>query len=361
MRTLLVTGGAGFIGSNFVRLALADPDVAVVVVDNLTYAGHLENLADFEADPRFRFVRADIADADAVGKLLAEVRPQAILNFAAETHVDRSIDSPRPFISSNIQGTFELLEAARLYLKGGAGTNDFRFLHVSTDEVFGSLGTSGRFEETTPYAPRSPYAASKAAADHLARAYYYTYDLPILVTNCSNNYGPWQLPEKLIPLVILKALGGENLPIYGDGSNVRDWIFVEDHCRGLLRVLERGEPGETFNLGANCEQTNLQIVTAICSILESRRPSRSNAAMVERGLDSYIELLTFVDDRPGHDRRYAIDATKAREELGWQASTDLQGGLEATIDWYLDNQAWCEAVQAEGLDGRRLGLLAPQP
>ena len=356
-----MTGGAGFIGSNFVRLALADPDVSIVVVDNLTYAGRLENLADLEGHPRFRFVRADIADGSAVQTLFAETRPQAVLNFAAETHVDRSIDGPRPFISSNIQGAFELLEAARLTLKGGASAADFRFLHVSTDEVFGSLGTSGRFAESTPYAPRSPYAASKAAADHLARAYYYTYDLPILVTNCSNNYGPWQLPEKLVPLIILKALAGKDLPIYGDGANVRDWIFVEDHCRGLLEVLENGEPGESYNLGANCEQTNLEVVTAICAILESRRPAGDNPAMVERGLDSYADLLTFVDDRPGHDRRYAIDATKAREQLGWQASTDFQGGLEATVEWYIENQAWCEAVRAEGLDGRRLGLLASQP
>lgn len=355
-RTILVTGGAGFIGSNFVRLALEQAETSVVVVDSLTYAGRLENLADVENDPRFRFVRADIADGPAMKALFEEVTPQAVLNFAAESHVDRSIDGPRPFIHSNIQGTFELLEAARLHTRSDGLETPFRFLHVSTDEVFGSLGSEGRFTETTPYAPRSPYSASKAAADHLVRAYHHTFALPTLVTNCSNNYGPWQLPEKLIPVIILKAVAGEDLPIYGDGSNVRDWIFVKDHCRGLLQVLDEGTPGESYNLGGDAERTNLEVVQTICSILERRLPAAGNTALAARGLDAYADLLTFVDDRPGHDQRYAIDSSKITRELGWRADTDFAKGLESTIDWYLANEAWRLAVAAEGVDGRRLGL-----
>ena len=346
MRTLLVTGGAGFIGTNFVRLGLRDPDCSIVVVDNLTYAGRRENLADLEGDKRYRFVRSDIRDAGAMRSLFAETKPQALVNFAAESHVDRSIEGPRPFVETNVNGTFELLEAARHYVDEGDGVaegdgvGDFRFLHVSTDEVFGSLGPTGRFEESSRYDPRSPYAASKAAADHLVRAYHHTYGLATLITNCSNNYGPYQLPEKLIPVLILKALAGADLPIYGDGSNVRDWIHVEDHCRGILRVLEAGTAGESYNIGADSERTNLQIVEAICAALEERRPARSNSSLADRGKGAYFDLVTFVEDRPGHDRRYAIDASKVRTELDWRPARDFETALRSTIDWYLNLIPW---------------------
>jgi dTDP-glucose 4,6-dehydratase len=361
METLLVTGGAGFIGCNFVRLALAETGARVVVLDKLTYAGSLENLADVLGHPRFVFVQGDIADRVEVRRLFAEHRPTAVVNFAAESHVDRSIDDASAFIQTNIAGAFELLEAARRLLAGlsDAERSAFRFLHVSTDEVYGSLGPTGLFTEETAYAPNSPYAASKASADHLVRAYHETYGLPALITNCSNNYGPYQFPEKLIPLMVLNAAEGKPLPIYGDGGNVRDWIYVEDHCRGVLAALQRGRPGEKYNLGGRSERTNLQVVDGICAVLERERPALTNAALAARGVSSYRDLRQFVADRPGHDRRYAIDDSKARRELGWEPRHDFESGLAATVRWYLANVAWCAAVQSGRYDRERLGL--PQP
>ncbi|HEV7669834.1 MAG TPA: dTDP-glucose 4,6-dehydratase [Thermoanaerobaculia bacterium] len=357
MRTLFVTGGAGFIGANFVRLALAETADRIVVFDKLTYAGRPENLADFAGDPRYAFVLGDIADREAVRRAFAEHRPSAVLNFAAESHVDRSIEDPSAFVRTNVAGCFELLDAARFFLRelSPAEREAFRFLHVSTDEVYGSLGPSGAFSETTPYAPNSPYAASKAGADHLVRAYHETFGLPTLLTNCSNNYGPYQFPEKLIPLMILNALEGKPLPIYGDGSNVRDWLYVEDHCRGLLTVLEKGTPGEKYNLGGRSERTNLQIVDALCAALEAERPAAENPALLERGIGSYLDLKTFVADRPGHDRRYAIDETKIRTELGWQPQHDFEAGLLSTVRWYLAHRDWCAAIQSS-YGRERLGL-----
>ncbi len=361
MRTLFVTGGAGFIGSNFVRLALAETaDRSVnrlVVFDKLTYAGRVENLAGLKDDPRYIFVLGDIADREAVRSAFAEHRPTAVLNFAAESHVDRSIEDPSAFVRTNVAGCFELLDAARLFLRElNPGEREaFRFLHISTDEVYGSLGATGAFSETTPYAPNSPYAASKAGADHLVRAYHETFGLPTLLTNCSNNYGPYQFPEKLIPLMILNALEGKPLPIYGDGSNVRDWLYVEDHCRGLLTVLEKGAPGGKYNLGGRSERTNLQIVDALCAALEAEHPAAANPSLTARGIGSYLDLKTFVADRPGHDRRYAIDETKIRTELGWQPQHDFETGLAATVRWYLNHRDWCTAIQSS-YGRERLGL-----
>jgi dTDP-glucose 4,6-dehydratase len=360
MRTLLVTGGAGFIGCNFVRLVLSEDFwERVVVLDKLTYAGSLENLSDVLTDPRLVFAEGDIADRVEVRRLFAEHRPSAIVNFAAESHVDRSIEDASAFIETNIVGAFELLEAARRHVADldGPARERFRFLHVSTDEVYGSLGPTGAFSETTPYAPNSPYAASKAGADHLVRACHETYGLPTLITNCSNNYGPYQFPEKLIPLMTLNALEGRPLPIYGDGGNVRDWIFVEDHCRGVLTALRQGRPGEKYNLGGRSERTNLQIVDTLCDILESERPAAENLALREKGIASYRDLKTFVADRPGHDRRYAIDDTKARTELGWAPRHEFESGLRATVRWYLQNRSWCEAVQSGKYGRERLGLV----
>jgi dTDP-glucose 4,6-dehydratase len=358
MRTWIVTGGAGFIGCNFVRLALAESDVRVVVFDKLTYAGRLENLADLLDHPQVRFVQGDVADRAAVRRVFAEERPAAVLNFAAESHVDRSIDDPGAFVETNLVGTYELLEAARQHVAALPAEEraGFRFLHVSTDEVYGTLGTTGAFSETTPYAPNSPYAASKAGADHLVRAWHETYGLPVLLTNCSNNYGPHQFPEKLIPLMVLNALEGKPLPIYGDGGNVRDWLYVEDHCRGLLAVLDKGRPGEKYNLGGRSEKTNLEIVDLLCDALERERPAAANPALAARGVGSYRELKTFVPDRPGHDRRYAIDDAKVRRELGWAPRHDLAAGLAETVRWYLGNRGWCEAVQSD-YRRERLGLL----
>lgn len=357
-QTILVTGGAGFIGCNFVRLALAETDARVLVLDKLTYAGSLENLAGVMDNPRLTFLQGDIADRLAVRQLFAEHGPTAVVNFAAESHVDRSIDDASVFIQTNIAGTFELLEASRHHLAGlpRDARSAFRFLHVSTDEVYGSLGATGAFTETTAYAPNSPYAASKAGADHLVRAYHETYGLPVLLTNCSNNYGPYQYPEKLIPLMVLNAVEGRPLPIYGDGGNVRDWIYVEDHCRGVLEVLHRGRPGGKYNLGGRSERTNLEIVDAICDALESERPAALNPALAARGISSYRDLESFVRDRPGHDRRYAIDDGKIRRELSWAPRHDLASGLRATVRWYLDNRAWCEAV-AGTYDRERLGVI----
>jgi dTDP-glucose 4,6-dehydratase len=345
--TFLITGGAGFIGSNLVRHALARTADRIVVVDKLTYAGSLLNLQEPLEGSRVVFIRADIGDADAMKRVFEEFAPAVVFNLAAETHVDRSIDSAQPFIATNIVGTFVLLEAARAYVQRlpTAARERFRFLHVSTDEVFGTLGPSGLFAEDTPYAPNSPYAASKASADHLVRAFGHTYGLPVLTTNCSNNYGPYQFPEKLIPLMILNALDGRPLPIYGDGGNVRDWLHVEDHCAGLLLVAERGRVGETYNIGGGNERTNLEIVDLICDAVDELRP----------GSDSR-RLKTFVPDRPGHDRRYAIDASKIARELGWQPARSFAEALRATARWYLDHRDWCEGVQAGRYDRERLGL-----
>ncbi len=357
---VLVTGGAGFIGSNFVRLLLAETAASVLVVDKLTYAGNLASLADVTADPRYAFLQADIADGAAMRQIFREHRPRAVVNFAAESHVDRSIDAPGDFVRTNVVGTFELLEAARGLASelSPAERQAFRFLHISTDEVYGSLGPTGAFCETTAYAPNSPYSASKAGADHLVRAYGETYGLPVLLTNCSNNYGPYQYPEKLIPLMILNAADGRDLPIYGDGGNVRDWLYVEDHCRGILDVLAQGRPGEKYNLGGGAERSNLEIVDTLCDLLEAARPAITNPALQARGLTSYRELKKFVADRPGHDRRYAIDATKVQRELGWQPRHDLASGLAATVAWYLAHRSWCETV-AGSFQRQRLGLGQP--
>jgi dTDP-glucose 4,6-dehydratase len=357
MASMIVTGGAGFIGSNFVRHALAAGDRRLVVVDSLTYAGHLANLTEVAQHPSYLFVKADIADREAMRALFREHRPSAVVNFAAETHVDRSIDDPAGFVRTNVWGTFELLEAARLFLQDRPDAADaFRFLHVSTDEVYGSLGDVGAFSETTPYAPNSPYAASKAAADHLVRAWGETYRLPVLLTNCSNNYGPYQFPEKLIPLTILNALEGRELPIYGDGGNVRDWLFVGDHCEGIWQTLAKGRPGERYNIGGGNERTNLDVVDTLCRHLEAERPAAGNEALRARGLSSYAGLKTFVRDRPGHDRRYAIDATKIRRELHWAPRCGFEDGLRQTVRWYVQNRAWCETVQAGRYGRERLGL-----
>jgi len=351
MSSILITGGAGFIGSNFVHHTLAHRADGVVVVDKLTYAGSLLNLDDVLKDPRVTFIRADIADRDAMGRVFSEHQPVAVVNLAAETHVDRSIDSPKGFVDTNIVGTFVLLEAARTHLAAldGAGRATFRFLHVSTDEVYGTLGTSGLFSEETPYAPNSPYAASKASADHLVRSYFHTYGVPAVITNCSNNYGPYQFPEKLIPLMILNAIERRPLPIYGDGGNVRDWMHVEDHCSGILLALETGRLGEKYNIGGGNERTNLEIVDLICDILDELAPVGAGRRA----------LKTFVTDRPGHDRRYAIDASKIRRELGWRPRHTFESGLRETVRWYLDHRQWCTQVQSGQYDRERLGLGKP--
>jgi len=353
--TILVTGGAGFIGANFVRHALRHTDARVVVLDKLTYAGNLESLAEVSSHPRYAFVQADIAEREAVRAVFRNERPAAVVNFAAETHVDRSIDDPASFVRSNVTGAFELLEAARLHLREHP-SDGFRLLHVSTDEVYGTLGAVGAFSEATPYAPNSPYAASKAAADHLVRAYHETYRLPVLLTNCSNNYGPFQFPEKLIPLMILNAVEGKPLPIYGDGGNVRDWLYVEDHCEGILLVLRRAAPGAKYNIGGGNERTNLEVVDALVAALDAELPAASNSALAARALASYAELKSFVPDRPGHDRRYAIDAAKIRAELGWAPRHAFEAGLRETLRWYLANKPWCEAVQSGKYRRERLGL-----
>lgn len=350
MRTLLVTGGAGFIGSAFVRHALAQtPAPRVVVLDKLTYAGHLANLAEIEADPRLVFVQGDICDGPLVTELLHDHRPQAIVNLAAETHVDRSIDGPAPFVTTNVVGVCTLLEVAWGHWRElpAAARDAFRFLHVSTDEVYGSLGPSGSFREESPFAPNSPYAASKAAGDHFVRAYQATYGLPTLLTNCSNNYGPRQFPEKLLPLMIRQALAERPLPIYGDGLQVRDWLHVHDHCAGLWQVLEQARPGAHYNLGGNCERTNLELVSRLCDLLDEESPSTDGPRR---------RLLTHVADRPGHDRRYAIDCQKITRELGWRPATHLDEGLRATIRWYRAHPEWIERVAGERYAGERLGL-----
>jgi dTDP-glucose 4,6-dehydratase len=355
MNTVLVTGGAGFIGSNLVRYLRRNTGDRLVVVDKLTYAGSLLNLADLRDDPRVIFIEADIADREAMRAAFARYAPRAVMNLAAETHVDRSIDTPAPFIDTNIVGTFVLLETFRSHVTSLPASEraGVRFLHVSTDEVYGTLGPDGLFSEETPYAPNSPYAASKASADHLVRAYFHTYGLPVVTTNCSNNYGAYQFPEKLIPLMILNAAQGRPLPIYGDGGNIRDWLHVEDHCEGLLKVLNQGKPGEKYNIGGGNERTNLQIVDRLCAILEELLPSASNPALNGK---SYHDLKSFVPDRPGHDRRYAIDASKIARELGWTPRRTFEEGLRETAAWYLKNRDWCAQIQAGRYDRQRLGL-----
>ena len=336
---ILVTGGAGFIGSNFVLDWLSSHEEPVVNLDKLTYAGNVRNLAALEGDARHLFVRGDIGDQPLVEGLLAEHRVRAIVHFAAESHVDRSIHGPGEFVSTNIVGTFRLLEAARAHWSGlaPAERDAFRFLHVSTDEVFGTLGPSDPpFSETNQYLPNSPYAASKAASDHLVRGYHHTYGLPVLTTNCSNNYGPWQFPEKLIPLVIANALAGKPLPIYGDGRQVRDWLYVGDHCSAIRRVLEAGRPGEVYCVGGSSEKANIDVVGTLCAILDETRPLAGGA--------SYRDQITYVKDRPGHDRRYAIDARKIGTELGWRPTETFESGLRRTVGWYLDHQAWVDDV-----------------
>lgn len=348
MQTLLVTGGAGFIGANFVLQAI-ERGATVINLDKLTYAGNLQTLASLEGNPRHHFVKGDIGDRALVATLLSTHKPNAVVNFAAESHVDRSIDGPAAFIETNVVGTLGLLEATRDYWRSldQDPASTFRFLHVSTDEVYGSLGETGLFTETTAYAPNSPYSASKAASDHLVRAFHHTYGLPVLTTNCSNNYGPFQFPEKLIPLVIQKALAGEPLPIYGDGMNVRDWLFVEDHCSAISRVLEAGRVGETYNVGGNSERANIVVVKTICAILDEVSPLEGGA--------KHESLITFVRDRPGHDRRYAIDASKLKDELGWTPAHTFETGIRATVQWYLDNVAWVRGILDGSYKLERLG------
>ena len=347
---VLVTGGAGFIGSALVRHLVLDLGAEVLVVDKLTYAGDRRSLRDCEGKPGFRFLQADIADIEAMRAAMADFRPDAVAHLAAESHVDRSIAGAAPFVHTNVVGTFTMLEAARGYWAGlpDAAKAEFRFLHVSTDEVYGSLGETGFFTEETAYDPRSPYSATKAASDHLARAWQHTYGLPTIVTNCSNNYGPHHFPEKLIPLIILNALEGKPLPVYGDGANVRDWLYVEDHARALAIALQSGVPGETYNIGGHNEKTNLEVVHAICDTLDHLAP----------GSRSRRSLITFVPDRPGHDQRYAIDAAKIERELGWTPRESFETGLEKTVAWYLANEWWWRPLREQRYGGERLGLVA---
>ncbi len=351
MPTWLVTGGAGFIGGNFVLEAVAS-GIRVINLDALTYAGNIDTLAPLRDDPNHVFVQGDIGDRALVDRLLAEHRPQAVVNFAAESHVDRSIDGPGAFIQTNVVGTLALLEASRDYWKSldDADKDAFRFLHVSTDEVYGSLGDTGKFTEDTAFAPNSPYSASKAASDHLVRAFHHTYGLPVLTTNCSNNYGPYQFPEKLVPLIIARALAGEPLPIYGDGKNVRDWLFVGDHCSAIRAVLAGGRIGETYNVGGDAEMQNIQVVNAICALLDQRRPREDGQPRNSQ--------ITHVTDRPGHDRRYAIDASKLKRELGWSPAHDFEQGIADTVDWYLDNQPWVQRVLDGSYRLERIGGVA---
>lgn len=347
IQKVLVTGGAGFIGANFVLQAAAD-GLQVINLDKLTYAGNLGTLSSLEGDRNHVFVQGDIGDRTLVARLLGEYRPDAIVNFAAESHVDRSIDGPAEFVQTNVVGTLALLECARDYWRGlKDGQNDFRFLHVSTDEVFGSLGATGKFTEQTPYAPNSPYSASKAASDHLVRAFQHTYGLPTLTTNCSNNYGPFQFPEKLVPLIIHKALAGEPLPVYGDGLNVRDWLFVGDHCSAIRCVLQSGRVGETYNIGGGAERENISVVRTICALLDARQPNADGSKRES--------LITYVKDRPGHDRRYAIDSSKLQNELDWRPSHTFESGMAKTVDWYLSNESWSQRVLDGSYRLERLG------
>ena len=345
---VIVTGGAGFIGSAVVRSLLQEEGVEVVNLDKLTYAGNLDSLASVSASPRYRFARLDICDAAKVEALFEAERPDAVMHLAAESHVDRSIDGPIAFVETNITGTAILLQAALRHWRGlkGARKDQFRFHHISTDEVFGSLGATGLFREDTPYAPNSPYSASKAASDHLVRAWHHTYGFPAMITNCSNNYGPFQFPEKLIPLTILRAMEGKPLPVYGKGENVRDWLYVEDHARALITVLRRGRLGETYNIGGGAERRNIDVVRGICTLLDGIRP----------GLRPYAEQISFVADRPGHDLRYAVDSAKVRRELGWAPLESFESGLARTVRWYLDNRKWWERILSGVYRTERLGL-----
>jgi dTDP-glucose 4,6-dehydratase len=346
----MLTGGAGFIGSAIIRKLIAETNVEVINVDKLTYAGNLESLVDAFVSPRHRFEQIDICNGRELRRVLQKYEPDAVMHLAAESHVDRSIDGPAAFINTNIIGTYQLLEAARAYWAGlpPQRRRSFRFHHISSDEVFGSLGQTGFFTELTAYRPNSPYAASKASSDHLVRAWHATFDLPILITNCSNNYGPYQFPEKLIPLMILTARAGRSLPIYGDGQNVRDWLHVEDHCSALWQVLQAGTIGETYNIGGFGERTNLEVVTTICLLLDELHPRKDGG--------SYREQICFVEDRPGHDRRYAIDSSKIGCELGWRPTETFESGLRKTVEWYLANETWCQRVADGSYRGERLGL-----
>lgn len=349
MKTVMVTGGAGFIGSNLVRYIIKNTGWKVVNVDKLTYAGNLESLKDIEGDLRYNFEKADICDKEAIARIFAEYKPDAVMHLAAESHVDRSIDGPYEFINTNILGTYNLLENARSFWQDlePEKKNAFRFLHISTDEVFGSLGPEGYFKEETPYDPSSPYSASKASSDHLVRAWHRTFGLPALITNCSNNYGPYQFPEKLIPVVLLNALNRRPIPVYGKGDNIRDWLYVEDHVRALLKVLESGKPGQTYNVGGHNERTTLQVVETICMIMDELKP--------EAGF-KHNSLSTFVKDRPGHDMRYAIDPQKIQDELGWRPEVKFEEGIRKTVKWYLDNRTWYENILNGSYKLERLGL-----
>lgn len=351
MESILVTGGAGFIGGSLVRRLVAEGRYRVVNLDKLTYAGNLDSLETVSESAHYQFVQGDIGDSDLLGQLFEKFHPVGVFNLAAETHVDRSIDGPAAFVETNVLGTFRLLESARSYWSklDATAAEHFRFVHISTDEVYGSLGSTGAFTETTAYAPNSPYSASKASSDHFVRAYFHTFGMPVLVTNCSNNYGPYQFPEKLIPLMILNAVEGKPLPVYGDGKNVRDWLYVEDHCRALQAVLESGRPGEVYNIGGNCERTNLEIVHTICGIVDELLPDLAHAPC--------RELIKFVEDRPGHDRRYAVDTSKIARELGWSPSVTFEDGIAETVQWYLDHEQWVDRIASGGYQRDRLGTL----
>lgn len=349
---IFITGGAGFIGSALIRYLIAETEHQIINIDKLTYAGNLESLETIADNPRYHFEQTDICDAAAIRQLFVKHQPDLVMHLAAESHVDRSIDGPLDFIQTNVLGTAVLLEAARAYWQGLSepAKTGFRFHHISTDEVYGSLGAEGLFHETTSYDPSSPYSASKAGSDHLVRAWHRTYGLPVVLTNCSNNYGPYQFPEKLIPLIILNALEGKSLPIYGKGDQIRDWLYVEDHAKALWRVVNQGKLGETYNIGGHNEKTNLEVVHTVCRILDELAPERPN------GIASYSELIRHVTDRPGHDRRYAIDAGKIQQDLGWQPEETFASGISKTVVWYLDNQAWCRRIQDGSYQRERLGL-----
>lgn len=348
---ILITGGCGFIGSNLIRHLLTSSSHTVINVDKLTYAGNPNSLADVADDPRYTFCHVDIADLEAMRGVFAQHAPDAVMHLAAESHVDRSIDGPAAFIQTNVVGTFHLLTAAVDYYRGLASQRaaSFRFLHVSTDEVYGTLGATGEFSESTPYDPHSPYSATKAASDHLARAWKTTYDLPVIVTNCSNNFGPYQFPEKLLPLMIIKALGEQSLPVYGKGENIRDWLYVLDHARALCRVLENGRVGQTYNIGGDSQRRNIDLVRSLCSILDELNPRRDGR---------YEQLITFVPDRPGHDFRYAIDSTKIRSELGWRPQFDLETSLRQTVHWYLTHRDWWQSILDGNYQLQRLGQVS---
>ena len=346
MKTILVTGGAGFIGSALIRLLIQTTNYQVVNIDKLTYAGNLANLHNVKDHPRYHFEQLDICDKQGIAKVFDTYKPMGMLHLAAESHVDRSIEGSNAFLQTNVVGTHTLLEGARTYIS--KTSNAFRFHHVSTDEVFGSLGETGAFKETTPYDPRSPYSSTKAASDHLVQAWHHTYGLDVVLSNCSNNYGPYQFPEKLVPVVILKALAGETIPIYGEGKNVRDWLYVKDHARALLTIFEKGKSGESYNVGGNSERTSLDIANYICKILDESKPNPHK--------NSYSSQINFVKDRPGHDFRYAIDASKLERELGWQAEESFESGMTKTVNWYLNNQEWCENILSGDYTLKRLGL-----